>query len=155
MLIYLVQHGDALSKEQNPERPLSEKGRINAERMASFLARSGTRAQRVLHSGKARARDTAVLLSQVIGPGGVVEEISGISPNDSTHGLKELVENGDGGILVVGHLPFMGRMVSHLLTGTPEPDTVTFEPGSVVALERGDEGGWTVRWMVRPSLLGG
>ena len=93
MTLYLVQHGDALTKQQEAERPLSDKGRSDGERMASHLAGSGVRVDRVYHSGKPRARDTAMLLSQALGPDGVVEEIDhGIGPNDATGNLKTLGE---------------------------------------------------------------
>ena len=109
MKLYLVQHGEAVSKEDNPDRPLSEKGRADVERMASFLARSA-RVARVIHSGKARARETALQLSQVLGPGMVVEEAAvGIAPNDSTDALAKAVETlGDednADIMVVGTSP--------------------------------------------------
>ncbi len=37
---YLAQHGEALSKEVDPERALSERGRKDVERVAGFLKRS-------------------------------------------------------------------------------------------------------------------
>ena len=152
-MLYLVQHGDALNKDQDPERPLSDKGRDDAQRMAAFLAASGVSAARVYHSGKARACETAMLLSEGI-CNGVVEEIDhGIAPNDPTDNLKTLAERWHDDVMVVGHLPFMDRMVSHLLTGSPDVETVAFEPGSVVCLEKGEDGNWCVTWMVRPSLL--
>ena len=154
MTLYLVQHGDALPKAQNPDRPLSDKGRADIGGMAAFLATGGVRVDRLLHSGKTRARETADLFQ--VGIRGKVEESPvDIAPNAPTQDLKDLVERSAENLMVVGHLPFMGRMVSHLVTGTPEAQTVTFEPGSVVALERAEDGDWAVSWMVRPSLLAG
>jgi len=156
MTLYLVQHAEALRKDENSDRPLSDRGRNDTQRMASFLARSGLKAARVIHSGKTRARETAALLSQVIGPGGVVEEIdAGLSPNDGTDSLKFLADNWQEDVIVVGHLPFMGRMVSHLVCGSPEVTSVTFEPGAMACLEKDQSGNWTLQWMVRPALLGG
>jgi phosphohistidine phosphatase SixA len=98
-----------------------------------------------------RARDTAMLLSQGLGPEGVVEEIDhGIGPNDPTDNLKTLSERWHDDAMVVGHLPFM---VSHLTTGSADLDTVSFEPGSVVSLDKDAQEYWTVNWVVRPSLL--
>ncbi len=61
--------------------------------------------------------------------------------------------------MVVGHLPFMGRLVSHLVAGSEKANVAAFQPGTVACLERagGDEdgGGWALAWMVRPELLGG
>jgi len=153
MNLYLVQHGDALSKQENPDRPLSDKGRADVERVASFLGRS-VRVGRVIHSGKTRARETAVILAGVLGTGGVVEEGSGLGPNDATDGLAGAVAGWREDVMVVGHMPFMGRMAARLVTGAGDAGVVAFEPGSVVCLESiGD--GWAVAWMVRPSLLGG
>jgi phosphohistidine phosphatase len=55
---------------------------------------------------------------------------------------------------VVGHLPFLSRMVSQLLCGDPERELVAYLPGSVVCLERSKAGQWTLLWMLRPELLG-
>ena len=71
MHIYLVQHGAAVPKDENPEKPLSDSGRDDIKKMASFLARSHVSAARVIHSGKLRALETALLLAEVLGPGNV------------------------------------------------------------------------------------
>ena len=55
--------------------------------------------------------------------------------------------------LVVGHLPFMARLVALLTTGDSESDIVAYCPGSVVCLERADAGHWVVQWMIRPDIL--
>lgn len=62
MKLYLVQHGEALSKEQDTKRSLSEQGRREVERMANFLATAGVRVARICHSGKLRAQQTAEIL---------------------------------------------------------------------------------------------
>ena len=64
MKLYLVRHGEALSEHVARERPLSDKGKRDAAAMAAFLGRAGIRVAEVQHSGKARARETAELLSQ-------------------------------------------------------------------------------------------
>ena len=38
MYLYLVQHGAAVSKEIDPERPLSQEGRAEVRKVASYLA---------------------------------------------------------------------------------------------------------------------
>lgn len=169
MRLYLVQHGDATPKDQNPERPLSDKGRTDIERMAAFLARSRMRVARVIHSGKTRARETAVLFADVLGPGKVVEEaVAGLGPNDSTDLLFQAVGpwagdaaagvEGAGDIMVVGHLPFMGRLLSRLVSGTEDSAIAAFSPGTVACLENTEDPaglpGWTLVWVVRPELLG-
>ncbi len=157
MHIYLVQHGAAVPKDENAERPLSDQGREDVKRVASFLARSGVSAGRVIHSGKRRAKETALLLSAVIGPGNMVEEAGdGLAPEDSTDLFFAAIEEWTEDTLVIGHLPFMSKLASRLLTGDEDETVVHFNPGSVACLERGENGGgWTVLWFVRPELLGG
>jgi phosphohistidine phosphatase len=156
MKLCLVRHGAATPMEENPGQPLTEKGRRDIQRLAVFLARSGVSVARVIHSGKKRAEETAVLLADVVGPGKVVEEAeAGLGPNDSTDLLATaaaaLIEDA----MVVGHQPFMGRMVARLLAGTEDAIGVAFEPGTVVCLERSDNGGgWHLNWMAGPRLLG-
>ncbi len=156
MKLYLVRHGAAASVEENPAQPLTEKGRQDIQRLAVFMARSGVSVARVIHSGKKRAEETAVLLADVVGPGKVVEEAeSGLGPNESTDLLATaaaaLIED----TMVVGHQPFMGRMVARLLAGADDAIRVAFEPGTVVCLERSDNGGgWHLNWMAGPKLLG-
>lgn len=41
MRLYLVQHGEALRKEENPERPLSDRGQETVRRVAAFLRKIG------------------------------------------------------------------------------------------------------------------
>ena len=156
MHIYLVQHGVAVPKDENPEKPLSDSGRDDIKKMASFLGRSRISAARVLHSGKLRALETALLLAEVLGPGNVVEEAdSCLAPNDPTDELFAAIDGWTDDTIVVGHLPFMSKMVSRLVTGDEEETVVHFKPGSVACLERGENGGgWTVQWFLRPELLG-
>jgi len=153
MRLYLVQHGDAVSKEADPKRPLSDQGRADIERIASLLGKTGMRVSRVLHSGKKRAQQTAESLAASVGTGEHVEETAGIDPLDPTEGFARTVAEWTEDTMVVGHLPFMGKLVSRLLVGEEETSTVAFQPGSVVCLDRGEDGSWSIAWMIRPELL--
>ncbi len=153
MNIYLTQHGEALAKENDPDRPLSDRGRADVELMARFLAASGVRVHWVRHSGKTRARQTAELLAASLAPGATSEPMDGLGPKDSGDELMDALQAMSEDLLVAGHQPFMGRFVSRLLVGRAEPSLVAFQPGSVVCLERGQAGSWTLQWMIRPELL--
>ena len=54
--------------------------------------------------------------------------------------------------MVVGHLPFMGRLVAHLVTGNAQASLVMFRPGAVACLERDSNGDWQLLWLLRPGL---
>ena len=155
MKLYLVQHGEACAKDVDPERPLTDRGVQDVEHLAAFLARAGVRVERVIHSGKRRAAQTAQRLARAVAPGVEPEESGLINPNDNPKAFDWQSESWGQDCLVVGHLPFMARLVSHLLVDDEDRPTVAFEPGSIVCLERGDAARWHLCWMIRPELLAG
>ena len=154
MKLYLVQHGEAYTKEVNPDRPLTDQGKDDIDRLANLLEQAGIQVERVIHSGKRRAEQTAELLAQAIAPG-VELEISGlINPNDNPKAFDWQSESWDRDTLIVGHLPFMGKLVSHLLIEDENRLITAYQPGTIVCLEHTNEAEWQINWMIRPELLG-
>lgn len=155
MRLYLVQHGLAVDKQEDPARPLSEAGAHDVSLLAQRLGAAGVELARVWHSGKLRAQQTAVQLAKQVLPGGQPQQIDGIAPNDSVEEFVADIDVWQDDTLVVGHLPFMGRLVAQLLTGDSGRDCVQFRPGSIVCLERAGPDHWVLLWMLRPELFGG
>ena len=139
MRLLLVQHGEACTKDVDPDRPLTDRGSADVDRLAGFLGDAGIRVGRVIHSGKLRARQTAARLAAVIAPG-VELEVSGlINPNDNPAAFDWQSGSWDSDTLVVGHLPFMARLVAHLVIGDQDRSITAFRPGSVVCLQQDDD----------------
>ncbi|MEX2525400.1 MAG: phosphohistidine phosphatase SixA [Gammaproteobacteria bacterium] len=155
MKLYLVQHGEALAKDVDPDRPLSPGGEKDVRNMAGFLQAAGVGVDRVLHSGKLRARQSAAILAEALLIHGDAEAIDGLGPNDPVEDFSIEVHKFKQDTMVVGHLPFMARMVSRLVNGQGEPAIVDYKPGSVVCLEQDGEEHWCIQWMLRPDLLAG
>ena len=153
MRLYLVQHGDALPAEADPERSLSAQGRSDVERLAAFL-KGRAQVARIWHSGKTRARQTAELLAASVGTGAPVEACRGIDPLDPVDAFAAEVQGWQEDALVAGHQPFMGKLVARLVRGAAEPEVVRFDPGTATCLERAADGRWTVQWILRPELFG-
>lgn len=152
MRLYLVQHGEAASDEVNPKRPLTDKGRADAAKVAEFLAEHGVCAQAVWHSTKLRARETAGIMAQSLHPEGGTQEREGFAPKDPVRDVGALIEAGGQDLMIVGHLPFLSKLASLLIAGDESSAVVGFRQGGVVCLER-EDGNWTVAWMVTPELL--
>ena len=68
MHLYLVQHGRQLSKEIDSSQPLSEEGLGEVETIARLAADKGIFVQRIEHSSKTRARETASRLNHWLHP---------------------------------------------------------------------------------------
>ncbi len=159
MRLYLVRHGMAMTKDENPNRPLSEQGKRDVGRMASFLGRAGIRVTRVIHSEILRAQQTALAFSPVIGPGRIVEEMKDLTPASRLDSLAEAASGWTEDTMVVGHDPFMSRITSYLTCGDANAGVVAFDPGTVACLERDpiitEKGGhWMLMWHMSPTLLG-
>ena len=110
MRLYLVQHGDAVPEQVDPQRPLSATGRREVEAIGRLLASAGVRLTRVVHSGKLRAEQTAELLAMACAPDHGVEASAGLSPNDPVKPVARTIASRPMDTMLVGHLPFMARL---------------------------------------------
>jgi len=154
MKLYLVQHGEACAKDINPERPLTGQGEVDIDRVAKFLLHAGIQVDRVIHSEKLRAIQTAERLAKAVAPGISLEASGIINPNDNPKAFDWQSGSWDRDSLIVGHLPFLSRLVSHLVIDDENSPVIAWQPGSVVCLEHNSEGRWQIAWMIRPELLG-
>jgi phosphohistidine phosphatase len=152
MQVYLVQHGLARSKDEDPARALTAAGREEVERVARAAAAAGVRAASILHSGKARARQTAEIFAEHLKPADGVHAVAGLAPKDEPKAIRERVVRADEPLMLVGHLPHLGRLAALLVADTTEREVVAFRNAAVVCLE-GQEGRFAVRWILTPELL--
>jgi phosphohistidine phosphatase len=150
MKLYLVQHGMALPKEVDPDRPLSEVGRTEVEAVANFLNKAGLTVPYIYHSGKTRAAQTARILAGRLSAGNVAVQ-PGMAPGDDVAAFARIIEeNGDA--LYVGHLPHLGKLASLLTTGDEQSDVVEFVNSGILCLGS-CESGYRVEWCITPRVV--
>jgi phosphohistidine phosphatase len=153
MKLYLIQHGEAATEEVDPARPLTAKGRTDVQKIASFLKGAGLGPMVIFHSGKTRARQTAEIIAAQLSPGCQVKERDGLSPKDPVKVLANEISGMANDLMIVGHLPFLGKLGASLLAGVESKNLVAFRQGGVVCLQRDEDQTWQVAWMVTPELL--
>ena len=66
MKLYLVQHAKAAPKEVDQQRPLTEEGLRDIQKIAGFIKPMNLCVDYLWHSGKKRAAQTAEVLAKVI-----------------------------------------------------------------------------------------
>jgi len=153
-VVVLVRHGEALPAHEDPLRSLSKNGGVRAGQTGAALARLLTGIHEIRHSGKARARETAEIVARIM-PGSVpVVETSGLMPNDDPETIATDLEHDRRSLMLVGHLPFMGRLASRLLTGSQQGASMMLVDAGFIVL------GWAHgRWHLvvsgSPDLTGG
>ncbi|MBW1842412.1 MAG: phosphohistidine phosphatase SixA, partial [Deltaproteobacteria bacterium] len=128
MALFLVQHGKSLPKDVDPDQGLSQEGISEVERIADVAKGYGIGVSRIEHSGKIRARKTAEIYAAALEPEGGVHERSGLKPLDDVVAFSDTVESEDN-LMLVGHLPFMSRLTSYLITGSADTPVFKFQNG--------------------------
>jgi phosphohistidine phosphatase len=148
MVIYLSQHGKALSREENINRPLSPKGVRDCESVAKFLKNKGFIINKIFHSGKLRSEESARIFSTILSNGDIVER-AGLKPNDAAKDFcDDLCEDS----LYIGHLPQLEKVLSLLLLNDDSLNIVKFKNSGVICLEKIDDV-YSIKWYVSPNLL--
>lgn len=148
MHLYLVRHGEA--KADDPLKPLSEHGRREVEKVASYL--SSLEVFSIFHSTKLRAAQTAEVFTEYIEPEEGPTETESLSPMDDPKLWKTRLDVMADDTMIVGHLPHLSRLASLLLTGDPEVVAFEFGPASVLCLQRNEDGRWAVQWMLGSDI---
>jgi phosphohistidine phosphatase len=153
MRLYLIQHAQAASEQQDPQRPLTPEGRQDAEKVAHFLKPLGLVVDRVWHSGKARAWQTAQIYAGVLTVRHELTARAGLDPNDDVAPLRDELTVAAEDTMLVGHMPFVSKLASLLLTGHEFLPAIAFKNAGVVCLSRTPDNRWQVEWIVTPELL--
>jgi phosphohistidine phosphatase len=152
MKLYLVQHAKAASKEQDPQRPLTQEGRRELQKVTEFIKPMKLSVDYLWHSEKKRAIETAELLAEAIEIKKAKTVREGLSPNDDVVILKDELNTAADDIMIVGHLPFLSKLASLLLAGRESADTVAFKNAGIVALTHNKENRWRIDWMITPEI---
>lgn len=152
MALFLVQHGKNLSKTEDPKKGLSREGKADVQRIADTAKAYGVHVSQIRHSGKTRALETAEIFAATLQPPNGVEIRSGISPLDDVIAVSETIHSQDD-IMLVGHLPFMERLISYLITGSIDIPVFKFQNGGIVCLEKDPEiQKWIIKWALMPKV---
>lgn len=150
MVLYLCQHGEALTRDVDPDRPLSERGTRDVCNVANALGGSIETAA-IVHSGKTRARQTAELLHERLAPHATTRAEDGLGPNDPAEAFADTLALRETNLLVAGHMPFVSRLACHLIG--IKRDILAFRPAAIAALSRDSAGDWRLAWMLTPELV--
>jgi phosphohistidine phosphatase len=150
MRLYLVHHGDALSPDVDPRRPLTARGLEHVERLAADAAERGIKPARIWHSGKLRTRQTAEPFWRACNPLADFGAVRGLQPDDPPEWIRDRLAGESRDLMLVGHMPHLPKLLSLLLDPRPERALLWFPLHSLVALS-GSEDGWTEQYRLGTS----
>jgi phosphohistidine phosphatase len=153
MHLYLVRHGEALTKEEDPEQGLSAAGNESIRKISAFAKGLNIKVRQVFHSGKKRASQTARIFSESVQTEMELTATDGMAPMDAPEVWFERVSQMNEDVMLVGHLPHLAKLSSMVLCGDMEARVLDFDAGSIVSLKRSDDDTWAVEWMMKPGLI--
>ena len=156
MKLYCVRHGEAEESDINPERPLTEKGRMDVESVARFMGESGLHIDYLLHSPKKRAVETALIFAKYLKAEQVTECVSILDEQHDVSPLVDMIPAWSQDTMLVGHLPFMYQLISTLVLGKPDYyPIVNYPPGTIICLDHYKDERWIISWLLSPELVPG
>jgi len=151
MKLYLMRHGEAYDAQVQIQRPLTEKGRDEVQRVANMLVKNNINIADIFHSGVLRAQQTAEIVAQTLNFQRKLQIMPQLNKPDDVDIIVDKISGFVDDTLLVGHIPVMPLLVSELVTNTKDQEIVIFEPASLVCLEKIEEN-WGIGWVIKPSL---
>lgn len=153
--IYLLRHAHAGNPDQwtgdDAQRPLSAKGRKQAERLGRFLAERGFKPDAIVTSPKVRASQTAELLGAQLNVRVETDQRLGMPLDVDV--LADIVDDAGGrAVVLVGHDPDFSELAA-ALSGTRH---LPMKKGALARIDVTPpvrEGSGLLRWFVPPDLI--
>ena len=142
MKINILRHGIAVMRndwdvENDSERQLTPKGKRQLRQTAAAMKKMGSRFDLILSSPYLRAKQTAEIVAESLKLKKWIAFSDALAPDGSPeilvkqlNELKPAPEN----VLLVGHEPYLSRLISRLTTGGTDL-TMDFKKGGLCKLE--------------------
>ena len=142
MKLFILRHGiavvrDDANAENDSRRQLTPKGKRQLRRTAAAMKQMGLRFDLILSSPYLRAKQTAEIVAESLKLQKRLEYSDALAPDGSpknlTRELNEL-EPAPENVLLVGHEPYLSRLISLLTTGSLDL-MMEFKKGGLCKLE--------------------
>jgi phosphohistidine phosphatase len=154
--LYLLRHAHAGNPGAwdgpDEQRPLSDKGREQADRLGKFLAGTGFQPDAIITSPKLRAAQTAGIVGGRLGiPVREDPRLAGEFGIATLEGLLRDAGDPDR-LVIVGHDPDFSELLATLCGA----ESVPMRKGAFARIDAArplEPGGGTLRWLVPPDLL--
>jgi phosphohistidine phosphatase len=152
MRVYLMQHGQALSAEQDAAKPLSPAGVDTVKAAARGMRHLGLHFDLIATSTKRRATQSAALIAEGVRyPHSDILASEALLPDRDAQEALDLLrqEAADSAILIVGHLPQLDALARQLMPGL----NLAFANAGLSAFELDQNGSTQLLFSLPPQQL--
>lgn len=155
MALFLVQHGISAAKDIDPDKGLTSQGIKETGKIAQVAKGYNIRVGKIVHSGKKRAEQTAKIYHETLSVKIPLQMVAGINPMDDVRAFAATIAPASD-LLVVGHLPFMQRLLSYLTAGSEKLKIYQFQNSGIVCLDTSEGANgtfeWFIKWTINPHI---
>ncbi|GAA6146218.1 phosphohistidine phosphatase SixA [Thalassolituus maritimus] len=114
--IFIIRHGSAVpGMDLDSERVLTHKGEEEAAAVASWVSSQVQPGAVLYASPYRRAQQTATAVAAASGL--IINTLDAITPSGSAPVIADMLTSESGDVVVVSHLPLVGRLASLLVEG--------------------------------------
>ena len=149
MYLLLMQHAKSKSAEDDPDRGISESGKEETAAVSSRLKSYDFQLEEIWHSTKKRSRETAEIVTSFNNLKNKISEKDFLSPMDEVKPAVKVLNTFNKNIMIVGHLPFLSKLASSLITGSEDFEPVKFINSSIVIFVR-ENNKWKILSLITP-----
>lgn len=162
MNLYILRHGIAVEHgaagyKNDSERPLTGKGERKVRMIAEAMEAMEISFDLILSSPLVRARQTAEIVAEALKAKKRLELTDALAPQESAKPLIEFLQDQRSvdDVLLVGHEPFLSRLISLLISGDSEASVLLKKGGfcklSTEELTHGQCA--TLEWLLTPKQM--
>ena len=152
MAIYIVQHGKCLPKSEDPEKGLTSEGKLESARIADVARGYAVKVTAIFHSDKKRAHETAEIFAARLDPEKGIQSRGGMNPMDDVSAFADQLPLNQN-IMLVGHLPFLERLISLLVCGDANRVVFKLQNSGIVCIDEDSRSGApAIHWALMPHI---
>lgn len=149
MYLYLIQHARSKPVTEDPERGISSIGKKETLEICRYIKTEDIKTDEIWVSSKKRSQETADLITMNTSLENMIYEKDFLNPDDPVETAAKFINHRKKNIMIVGHLPFLSKLSSFLLTGSVNFQIIKYRNSGIVTLAYENDI-WSVISIINP-----
>lgn len=150
MPLYLMRHAENINAKQNPNKPLTKKGVLQAQSIANQAKHYIPELNQIIHSNKERAIQTAQYFQTIFNSSISMKTSTDLSPEAEAQHWHSILHP-EHNELLIAHLPFLDKLLALLVTNNENASIAQFNHASLFCLEKNAQTKtWLILWALKP-----
>ena len=149
MYLLLMQHAKAKTKEEDPEQGITDEGRDETITTSGYLKTFNFTVEEIWYSTKKRSRETAEIVTASNKLKNKLSVKDFLSPMDEVKPAVKILNTFNKNLMIIGHMPFLSKLTSSLITGSENYEPVKFMNSAIVIFIH-ENNNWKIVSIITP-----